>query len=157
MNYAILLKTVVDANSKTNSVEKVPMMEVFPTISLESMYKLCECELVDIKDMPLQLVEFDGELGIIPAVTLVFDEEFLLKNEKPVANELASVIYGYGRLHDQCLCGNVLLCYTNEEGECMPFSEGEANAIVKCLTRINNHIGDMEFKVQKPMMKFMTF
>lgn len=51
MNYAILLKTVVDANGKTNSVEKVPMMEVFPTISLESMYKLCECELVDIKDM----------------------------------------------------------------------------------------------------------
>ena len=39
MNYAILLKTVVDANGKTNSVEKVPMMEVFPTISLESMYK----------------------------------------------------------------------------------------------------------------------
>lgn len=33
MNYAILLKTVVDANGKTNSVEKVPMMEVFPTIS----------------------------------------------------------------------------------------------------------------------------
>ena len=85
MNYAILLKTVVDANGKTNSVEKVPMMEVFPTISLESMYKLCECELVDIKDMPLQLVEFDGELGIIPAVTLVFDEEFLLKTEKPMS------------------------------------------------------------------------
>lgn len=61
------------------------------------MYKLCECEFVDIKDMPLQLVEFDGELGIIPAVTLVFDEEFLLKNENPVANELASAIYGYGR------------------------------------------------------------
>lgn len=99
MNYAIVVKTVVDANGKTNSVEKVPM-EAFQTISLESMYKLCECELVDIKDMPLQLVEFDGELGIIPGVTLIFD---------------------------------------------------------KCLARINKHIGDMEFKVQKPMMKFMTF
>jgi hypothetical protein len=112
MNYAVLIKTVVDANGKTNCVEKVPMMEAFSTISLESMYKLCECELVEIKDMPLQLVEFDGELGIIPAVTLVFDEEFLLKHENPVANELASAIYGYGRMHEQCLCGNVLLCNT---------------------------------------------
>lgn len=93
MNYAILLKTVVDANGKTNSVEKVPYEGA---ITLKSMYELCECEYVDIKEVPLQLVEFDGQLGIIPGVTLIFDEEFLLKNENPVANELASAIYGYG-------------------------------------------------------------
>lgn len=121
------------------------------------MYKLCECELIDIKDIPLQLVEFDNELGIIPAVTLIFDEEFLLKNQKPIANEIASVIFGYGRMHDQCLCGNVLLCYTNEEGDCMPFSENETNGIIKCLKRINEHIKDMVFKVQEPIMTFRTF
>lgn len=98
MNYAILLKTVVDASGKTNSVEKVPYEGA---ITLKSMYELCECEYVDIKEVPLQLVEFDGQLGIIPGVTLIFDEEFLLRNENPVANELASAIYGYGRLHDQ--------------------------------------------------------
>lgn len=154
MNYVILVKTNIDNNIKHNSIEKIPYKE---KISLESMYKLCECDLVDIKDIPLQLVEFDSELEIIPAVTLVFDEEFLLKSEKPVANELASVIYGYGRLHDQCLCGNVLLCYTNEEGDCLPFCESEANGIIKCLKRINEHIKDMQFKVQKPIMTFRTF
>lgn len=154
MNYVVLVKTKIDNNIKHNSIEKIPYQG---KISLEDMYKLCKCELVDIKDIPLQLVEFDGELGIIPAVTLVFDEEFLLKTEKPVANELASVIYGYDRLHDQCLCGNVLLSYTNEEGECMPFSESEANGIIKCLKRINEHIKDMVFKVQEPIMTFRTF
>lgn len=154
MNYVLLVKTKIDNNIKHNSIEKIPYKG---KISLESMYKLCECELVDIKNIPLQLVEFDDELGIIPAVTLVFDEEFLLKTEKPVANELASVIYGYGRLHDQCLCGNVLLSYTNEKGECMPFSENEANGIIKCLKRINEHIKDMVFKVQEPIMTFRTF
>ena len=62
MNYGILIKTVVDANGKTNCVEKVPMMEAFPTISLESMYKLCECELVEIKDMPLQRSKANDEI-----------------------------------------------------------------------------------------------
>lgn len=65
--------------------------------------------------------------------------------------------FGYGRMHDQCLCGNVLLCYTNEEGDCMPFSESETNGIIKCLKRINEHIKDMIFKVQNPIMTFRTF
>lgn len=73
MNYAILLKTVVDANGKTNSVEKVPYEGA---ITLKSMYELCECEYVDIKEVPLQLVEFDGQLGIIPGVTLISMKNF---------------------------------------------------------------------------------
>lgn len=154
MNYVLLVKTKIDNNIKHNSIEKIPYKG---KISLESMYKLCESELIDIKDIPLQLVEFDNELGIIPAVTLIFNEEFLLKNQKPIANEIASVIFGYGRMHDQCLCGNVLLCYTNEEGDCMPFSESETNGIIKCLKRINEHIKDMVFKVQEPIMTFRTF
>lgn len=154
MNYVLLVKTKIDNNIKHNSIEKIPYKG---KISLESMYKLCECELIDIKDIPLQLVEFDNELGIIPAVTLIFDEEFLLKNQKPIANEIASVIFGYGRMHDQCLCGNVLLCYTNEEDDCLPFGESEANGIIKCLKRINEHIQDMQFKVQEPIMTFRTF
>ena len=99
MNYVLLLKTKIDNNIKHNSIEKIPYKG---KISLRAMCKLCECELIDIKDIPLQLVEFNNELGIIPAVTLIFDEEFLLKNQKPIANEIASVIFGYGRMHDQC-------------------------------------------------------
>ena len=106
MNYVVLVKTNINNNIKHNSIEKIPYQG---KISLEAMYKLCECDLVDIKEVPIQLVKFDNELGIIPAVTLIFDEEFLLKNQKPIANEIASVIFGYGRMHDQCLCGNVLL------------------------------------------------
>lgn len=98
MNYVVLVKTNIDNNIKHNSIEKIPYKG---KISLESMYKLCECDLVDIKDIPLQL-EFDGELEIIPAVTLVFDEEFLLKSENPVANELASVIVTVDYMTNAC-------------------------------------------------------
>lgn len=153
MNYVLLVKTKIDNNIKHNSIEKIPYKG---KISLESMYKLCECELIDIKDIPLQLVEFDNELGIIPAVTLIFDEEFLLKNQKPIANEIASVIFGYDRMHDQCLCGNVLLCYTNEEGDCMPFSESETNGIIKCLKRINEHIFEYEEQIKRRNQKINT-
>lgn len=50
MNYVLLVKTKIDNNIKHNSIEKIPYKG---KISLESMYKLCECELIDIKDIPL--------------------------------------------------------------------------------------------------------
>ena len=39
----------------------------------------------------------------------------------------------------------------------LPFCESEANGIIKCLKRINEHIKDMQFKVQEPIMTFRTF
>lgn len=90
-------------------------------------------------------------------MTFIFDDEFLLKHSKPVANEIASLAFGYGRLHDQCLCGNVLFCETNEEGENIPFDEIYANALVKQLKTLGNHVSEIKFSVQQPTMTFMEF
>lgn len=155
MQYVVLVKTVVDENgNKKNVIEKVAHVG---DIELKTMYKLCECECIDIKDVPFRLSWFNGEMCIIPQVTMVFDDEFLLNHQKPVANELASLIYGYSQLHNQCLCGSVLLCVTNQDGDCVPFQENEANAVIKCLHELNNHANSIEFIVQEPMMSYRAF
>lgn len=155
MQYVVLVKTVVEENGdKKNVIEKVAHIG---DIELKTMYKLCECEYIDIKDVPFRLSWFDGEMCIIPAVTMVFDDEFLLNHQKPVANELASLIYGYSQLHNQCLCGSVLLCVTNQDGDCVPFQENEANAVIKCLHKLNNHANSIEFIVQEAMISYRAF
>ena len=88
---------------------------------------------------------------------MVFDDEFLLNNSKPVANELASIVYGYGQHHNQCLCGSVMLCCTNQDEECVPFQESEADAVIKCLHELNKHVNSIEFIVQEPMMSYRAF
>lgn len=155
MQYVVLVKTVVDENgNKKNVIEKVAHVG---DIELKTMYKLCECEYIDIKEVPFRLSWFDGEMCIIPAVTMVFDDEFLLNHSKPIANELASLVYGYGQIHYQCLCGSVMLCVTNQDGDCVPFQESEADAVIKCLHELNNHVDSIEFIVQEPMMSYRAF
>lgn len=154
MNYLVLVKTVVDDNGKRNVIEKIPYDG---EVSLKSAYELIGCETIDIKEVPFYARKFRHELTFIPKMTFIFDDEFLLKHSKPVANELASLASGYGKFHDQCLCGNVLLGDTNEEGEIFPFDEDYANMVVKCLKRIGNHVDEVKFIVQQPMMTFREF
>ena len=148
MNYLVLVKTVVDDNGKRNVIERIPYDG---EVSLKSAYELCECETIDIKEVPFHAIPFDREIVFMPDVTLIFDDEFLLKHSKPVVNELASMVFG------QALCGNVLLCETNEEGESFPFDEARTHALVKQLKTLGNHVNEMKFTVPKPTMTFMEF
>lgn len=154
MNYLVLVKTVVDDNGKRNVIEKIPYDG---EVSLKSAYELCECETIDIKEVPFHAIPLSDVIVFLPKMTFVFDDEFLLKHSQPVANEIASLAFGYGRLHDQCLCGNVLFCETNEEGENIPFDEIHANALVKQLKTFGNHVSEIKFSVQQPTMTFMEF
>lgn len=154
MNYLVLVKTVVDDNGKRNVIEKIPYDG---EVSLKSAYELCECETIDIKEVPFHAIPFSDVIVFLPKMTFIFDDEFLLKHSKPVANEIASLAFGYGRLHNQCLCGNVLFCETNEEGENFPFDEIYANALVKQLKILGNHVSEIKFSVQQPTMTFMEF
>lgn len=148
MNYLVLVKTVVDDNGKRNVIEKIPYDG---EVSLKSAYELIGCEIIDIKEVPFHAMMFRREIVFMPDITLIFDDEFLLKHSKPVVNELASMVFG------QALCGNVLLCETNEEGESFPFDEDYADMVVKCLKRIGNHVDEVKFTVPKPTMTFMEF
>lgn len=154
MNYLVLVKTVVDDNGKRNVIEKIPYDG---EVSLKSAYELCECETIDIKEVPFHAIPLSDVIVFLTKMTFIFDDEFLLKHSKPVVNEIASLAFGYGRLHDQCLCGNVLLCDTNEEGESFPFDEDYADMVVKFLKRIGNHVDEVKFTVPKPTMTFMEF
>lgn len=115
-NYVILLKPEIDGNN----LYSVVTAEVCDgdTLKLERCYALLDCELIDIHTISEQEDEF----------LLIFDDEFLLKYP-PVPNVLAS------QLDQQVICGSALLCRSGADGECLPFSAGEAYLIVALLKR----------------------
>ena len=115
-NYVILLKPEIDGNN----LYSVVTAEVCDgdTLKLERCYVLLDCELIDIHTISEREDEF----------LLIFDDEFLLKHP-PVPNVLAS------QLDQQVICGSALLCRSGADGECLPFSAGEAYLIVALLKR----------------------
>ena len=115
-NYVILLRPEIDGNN----LYSVATAEVCDgdTLKLERCYDLLDCELIDIHTISEQEDEF----------LLIFDDEFLLKHP-PVPNVLAS------QLDQQVICGSALLCRSGADGECIPFSAGEATLIVALLKR----------------------
>lgn len=149
MGYVILLKTVLENNTVTNIIQRIPHTG---EIELKTMYKYCECDCIDIKDMDTPY------LDNMKNIVAIFDDEFLLKNGDIYANEIASVLYGYLK-HGECLCGNVLLCKTTDDGDCVPFEEQEADKLMELLNLLESTIqdSDIEFKVQQPRMYFRAF
>ena len=115
-NYVILLKPEIDGNN----LYSVVTAEVCDgdTLKLERCYALLDCELIDIHTISEREDEF----------LLIFDDEFLLKHP-PVPNVLAS------QLDQQVICGSALLCRSGADGECLPFSAGEAYLSVALLKR----------------------
>lgn len=154
MGYIISLRTMVNKWRRHNIINKIPCDTA---VSLDMMYEHCKCDIVDIRTVPLFLNTEDPILGLTPKVALIFDDDFLLKNPKPVANEIASLVFGYGFLHNNCLCGDVLMCLMDSEGDCQPFSEHSINNIISTLNDINNITDDIQFVVQKPKHTFITF
>ena len=115
-NYVILLKPEIDGNN----LYSVVTAEVCngDTLELERCYALLDCELIDIHTISEREDEF----------LLIFDDEFLLKHP-PMPNVLAS------QLDQQVIGGSALLCRSGADGECLPFSAGEAYLIVALLKR----------------------
>lgn len=144
MGYMVLLKTVLDDSGVKNVIQKISHAG---EIKLGTMYKHCECRCIDIKEIDTSLLDMEN-------IVAVYDDEFLLKGGELYANQLASVLYGYLE-HGECLCGNVLLCKTTEDGDCIPFDETEADNVVKSLGKLD--VEDIEFKVQEPRMYFRTW
>lgn len=122
-------------------------------LDLKTMYDLIGCETIDIKNIPKSVW---SNIGCIPEMAAVFDDEFLLRHEEPVANPVASALYGYF-MHDQCLCGTVLLCNNGDDGDLEGFDDAEADELVKKLIEINAKVCDIDFIVQEPKIKFMQF
>ena len=127
----------------------VEIKELEQKLELETMYDWIGCDLIEIGQSVIN-DKMDCN------VKLVFDEEFLLKNE-PQVNKIASLLFGYGILHDEVLCGNVLIAkdVLNEEGELElgGFNEGEIKKLESIIGIASNLASMMIFKVHEPKVE----
>ena len=131
----------------------VEIKELEGKLELETMYDRIGCDFIEIGQ---SIINDKMDCN----VKLVFDEEFLLKNE-PITNKIASLLFGYGILHDEVLCGNVLIAkdVLNEEGE--PefggFNDGEIKKLESIIDIARNLTSMMIFKVHEPKVEVYTW
>lgn len=132
---------------------KVEIKELEQKLELKTMYDWIGCDLIEIGQSVIN-DKMDCN------VQLIFDEEFLLKNE-PQVNKIASLLFGYGILHDEVLCGNVLIAkdILNEEGEqeLGGFNEGEIKKLESIIDIARNLASIMIFKVHEPKVEVYTW
>ena len=127
----------------------VEVKELEEKLELETMYDWIGCDFIEIGQSII-----NDKMDC--SVKLVFDEEFLLKNE-PQVNKIASLLFGYGILHDEVLCGNVLIAkdVLNEEGEpeLSGFNDGEIKKLESIIEIVRNIASIMIFKVHEPKIE----
>lgn len=127
----------------------VEVKELAEKLELETMYNWIGCDFIEIGQSVIS-DKMDCD------VKLVFDEEFLLKNE-PQANKIASLLFGYGVLHNEVLCGNVLIAkdVLNKEGEpeLGGFNDGEMKKLENIIGIAKNLTSLMIFQVQEPKIE----
>jgi hypothetical protein len=127
----------------------VEVKELEEKLELETMYDWIGCDFIEIGQSII-----NDKMDC--SVKLVFDEEFLLKNE-PQVNKIASLLFGYGILHDEVLCGNVLIAkdVLNEEGEpeLSGFNDGEIKKLESIIEIVRNIASIMIFKVHEPKVE----
>ena len=127
----------------------VEIKELEGKLELETMYDRIGCDFIEIGR---SIINDKMDCN----VKLVFDEEFLLKNE-PIPNKIASLLFGYGILHDEVLCGNVLIAkdILNEEGEpeLGGFNDGEMKKLESIIEIAKNLASIMIFKVHEPKVE----
>lgn len=122
------------------------------SLDLDTMYSLIGCRYVDVKNIhPIALGS-----GLPSNMLLVFDDEFLIGHDNPKANKIASFLFGY-LMHGQSLCGNVILCQDDKEGNMTGFSDEESDDIIANLNYIDEFVSKIEFVVQEPTMEFVQF
>ena len=127
----------------------VEVKELEEKLELETMYDWIGCDFIEIGQSII-----NDKMDC--SVKLVFDEDFLLKNE-PQVNKIASLLFGYGILHDEVLCGNVLIAkdVLNEEGEpeLSGFNDGEIKKLESIIEIVRNIASIMIFKVHEPKVE----
>lgn len=127
----------------------VEVKELEEKLELETMYDWIGCDFIEIGQSII-----NDKMDC--SMKLVFDEEFLLKNE-PQVNKIASLLFGYGILHDEVLCGNVLIAkdVLNEEGEpeLSGFNDGEIKKLESIIEIVRNIASIMIFKVHEPKVE----
>lgn len=135
----ILIKADENGVSSIETIDKMKM-------ELNDYYNAIGCNCINIHPCGMQVASVDRQL-------VVFDDEFLLNTDKPVANKLASVLYGYHK-HGQCLCGNVVIGKATDE-DIVGFTKDECDMIVKLYKAIIDGANKAEFVVQEPMMTYV--
>ena len=115
----------------------VEVKELEEKLELETMYDWIGCDFIEIGQSII-----NDKMDC--SVKLVFDEEFLLKNE-PQVNKIASLLFGYGILHDDL----------NEEGEpeLSGFNDGEIKKLESIIEIVRNIASIMIFKVHEPKVE----
>lgn len=124
---AILIEVSEKDGVLKHNISTVPFKD---KIKLDDMYKLIGCRLIGIEETR----EYYSKVGTIRPLSMVFDDEFLLHDEA-IPNIIASSLYGVWE-HGNVICGNVLLCDVDTEGNSIGFSEQEANDIAKTLDKL---------------------
>ena len=87
-------------------------------------------------------------------VLLIFDDEFLLNHTEPKANEIASLLFGYSAIRDECLCGNVIIA-KGEGDKTVGFTDAEYSRLKNILETCKKVAAVTRFKVQQPYFDFV--
>lgn len=136
----ILIKADENGVSSIETIDKTKM-------SLQDYYDAIGCHCINIHPCGMQV-------ACVPRQLVVFDDEFLLNADKPVANKLASALYGYHK-HGQCLCGNVVIGKAGED-DVVGFTKGEADELVKLYSILMVDANRCEYIVQEPFVAYVN-
>lgn len=135
----ILIKADENGVSSIETIDKMKM-------SLDEYYRALNCSCISVQPCGMQV-------ACMPKQFAVFDDEFLLKTNKPVANKLASALYGYHK-HGQCLCGNVIIGTVGDE-DIKGFTKQDADEIVKLYTVLMVDANGLDYDVQEPFFTYV--
>ena len=134
----ILIKADENGVSSIETIDKTEM-------SLQEYYDAIGCSCINVQPLNMQA-------ACMPRQLVVFDDEFLLNTAKPVANKLASALYGYHK-HGQCLCGNVIVGRHGGD-DIKGFTKAEADELVGLYKMLMADANEREFVVREPVMTF---
>lgn len=128
---------------------EIEVMEQERPLKLETMYHWisggCRCI-----DYAISIIS--KKMGC--QVLLIFDDEFLLNHTEPKANEIASLLFGYSVIRDECLCGNVIIA-KGEGDKTVGFTDEEYNKLKNVLETCKKVAAVTRFKVQQPYFDFV--
>lgn len=136
----ILIKADENGVSSIETIDKKEMC-------LQDYYDAIGCSCINVHPLNMQA-------ACMPRQVVVFDDEFLLNTDEPVANKLASALYGYHK-HGQCLCGNVIVGRYGDD-DVKGFTKEQADVIVKLYSILMADANKCEYIVQEPVMTFRT-
>lgn len=126
------------------------VVEEVKDLKLQELYRLTDCDCIAVSRAHFNLKRI---LGF--GVSLVYDDEFLIREREKVVNKLCSYLYGYA-LHEECLCGKVAVVKLNKVGDdFIPFTEEEAAKVKELLERIAVRADEEEYVLHQPYVEII--